>query len=95
MLRARLPHHGTRRHEAGKGSNDVLVGNVDLFFEGIQLGIAKNFPPIAMESSVLGLCNFPAVHFLKIVRGDLFERRRHLGRGAIVFRADIAALEKY
>src|SRR5271157_5793648 len=95
ILRARLPHHSARRHETGKSSGDVLVGNVDLFFEGVQLGIAKNLPPVAMESAVLGLRDFPAVHLLEIVRSDLLERRRHLRRRAIVFRADIAALEKY
>ena len=95
ILRARLAHHRARRHEAGKGSRNVLVGNIDLLFERVQLGIAKNLPPVAMESAVLGLCHFPAVHFLEIVGSDLFERRRHLRRGAIVFRSDIAALQEY
>ena len=95
ILRAGFAHQGTRGHETGKGSGDVLVGNVDLLFERVQLGIAKNFPPLAMKSGVLGLRDLPAVHFLEVVGSDLFERCRHLRRGAIVFRADIAALEEY
>ena len=95
ILRAGFAHHRTRRHEAGKGSGDVLVGNIDLLFQRIQLGIAENLPPIAMKRGVLRLRDFPAVHFLEIVGSDFLERCRHSrDGGAIVFRADVAALQK-
>src|ERR1039458_7308311 len=60
----------------------------------VYLGIAENLPPLAMEGAVLGLCDFPAVHFLEIVGSDLFERPRCLHCGAIVSGTDNAALEE-
>ena len=67
VLCASLPHQGTGRHEGGKRRGDVLIGNVDLLFECVQLGIAKNLPPLAVQSAVLRLRDFPAVHFLEII----------------------------
>ena len=94
ILRPSFPHQGTRRHEISEGSGDVLIGNVDLLFERVQLGIAENLPPLAMESAILRLRDFPAVHLLEIVRSDFFISPRRLHRGAIVFRTDNTALQE-
>ena len=93
VLRPSLPHQGTRRHEVGERGGDVLIGNIDLLFERIQLGIAENLPPLAMQSAVLWLRDFPAVHFLEIVGSNFFETSpAPVDRGAMVFRTDNAAL---
>ena len=94
ILCARLPHQGAGRHEVSERSGDVLIGYVDLLFKRVQLGIAKNLPPLAVESAVLWLRDFPAIHFLKIVGSNFFISSRRLHRGAIVFRADNAALQE-
>src|SRR5208283_501708 len=88
VLRASLTHQRTRRHEIGERRGDVLIGNVDLLFERIQLRIAENLPPLAMQGAVLWLRNFPAIHLLEIVRSDLFERPRSLGGRTIVMRTN-------
>src|SRR6266478_1294730 len=40
----------------------VLVGDIDLSFEGIELGILKNLPPVAAAILVIWLGRFPVAH---------------------------------
>jgi hypothetical protein len=46
------------------GGLKVLVGNVDLLFQGIQLGVIEYFPPIATQTLFAGLSGFPVADFL-------------------------------
>src|SRR5260370_38202015 len=40
----------------------VLVGGVDLSFQGIELRILKSLPPVAAEILVIWLGRFPVAH---------------------------------
>ena len=42
------------------GLQHVLVGDVDLLFEGIERGVVEDLPPLAAEHSVAGLRFLPA-----------------------------------
>src|SRR5260370_11719773 len=46
----------------GFGGFQVLVGDVDLSFEGIELRILKSLPPVAAEILVIWLGRFPVAH---------------------------------
>jgi hypothetical protein len=51
----------------------VLVGNVDLQFQGVQLRVIEYFPPIATETLFAGLSSLPVADFF-IARWN-FDRR--------------------
>ncbi len=42
----------------------VLVGDIDLSFEGIELRILKDFPPVGAEALIIRLGRFPNAHLL-------------------------------
>jgi hypothetical protein len=57
-----------------------LVGDVDLRFEGIELRILKNFPPVAAQILVIWLGRFPIAY--------LFINWRNFCSRALIFRSD-------
>src|SRR5467141_4945147 len=68
---------GTSLGILGFSGLQVLVGDVDLSFEGIELRILKNFPPVAAEILVIRLGRFPIAH--------LFVDWRNLCGRALIF----------
>ena len=70
--------------EVGVGLLEGLVGGVDLGFERVELRIAEELPPVALELSVAGLRGLPAVYLFEGVGTALFELRRELGRAGVV-----------
>jgi hypothetical protein len=61
----------------------VLVGDVDLSFEGIELRILKNFPPVAGEILIIRLGRFPISY--------LFKGGRNLRCGTFIIWSNSAA----
>jgi hypothetical protein len=43
----------------------ILVGNIDLLFHGVQLRILEYFPPIATETLLVRLGGFPIASLFK------------------------------
>src|SRR5581483_10099531 len=62
--RARFLDQGARLAVARLRPGDVLVGDVDLLFERVQLGLVEHLPPRAAKPGVLRLGDSPAVDFL-------------------------------
>ena len=78
--RPRLPELRFRRLQ-------VLIGNIDLFFQRVQLRILENLPPLAASNLIAGLSSLPG-------RRRLFvSRRRRRWRSGIA-RANRAAAEQ-
>src|SRR5208283_2904304 len=53
-----------RRQKIFQGGGDVLVGNDDLVFQGVQLRVVEYLPPAALEQGVARLGGFPVLIFL-------------------------------
>src|SRR5208337_4013074 len=52
VLSPRLAHYCASGHEVFEGYFDVLVVDVQLFFESIKLGIVEDLPPLAAEHGI-------------------------------------------
>ncbi len=94
ILGAGFANEGAGGHEIVKSRGDVLIGDADLFFERVQLGIVEDFPPFAVQRRVLRLSDLPAVHVLRVGGGDFFVGGRSCGGRPVVARADIAGLQQ-
>jgi hypothetical protein len=66
VLRAGLAHDCASFHEVLEVLLDVLVVNVQLFFEGVQLRIVEDLPPFAAQLSIGRLRHRPAFSFLEL-----------------------------
>src|ERR1017187_6192506 len=78
------PDHGARLSKARFGNLQVLIPNGELLLQGIQLRVAKHFPPVATDGLVAGLGRLPPVTLLEGGRRRFFEGRRYWGRGCFV-----------
>src|ERR1035441_10561211 len=94
----RLTRPGSRRGAGlGKsrfGSLQVLIPNGELLLQGIQLRVAKHFPPVATDGLVAGLGGLPPVTLLEGGRRRFFESRRYWGRRCFVLWPHHAAVEQ-
>ena len=73
------------------GDRERLVGDIDLLFEGVQLGILEDLPPLPTRCLIVGLRRFPAVRGLKTRRWQLFIGGWHLYLWALILRANSAS----
>src|SRR6266851_2807321 len=78
-----IAEKGTSLGILGFSRLQVLVGDVDLRFEGIELRILKNLPPVAAEILVIRLGRFP-IALLFLVWRNLYCR-------AMIFRSNCAS----
>src|ERR1039457_1650109 len=61
---------------------------------GIQLRVAKHFPPVTTDGLVVGLGGLPPVTLLEGGRRPFFEGRRYWGRGCFVLWPHHTAVEQ-
>ena len=80
VLGARFGDDGTSGHVVLEVLLDVLVVDVELVFEGVQLGLVENLPPVAAEHRVLGAGDLPAGLVLEVDGGFLVVGSGGLGR---------------
>ena len=66
VLRAGLAHNGASRHEVLEELFDVLVVDIQLFFEGVQFGIVEDLPPFAAQLGIRGLRDRPVSSILEL-----------------------------
>ena len=64
VLGAGLFDHRAGDHEILHRGHKVLVGEADLDFQRVELGIGEHLPPLALDDAVAGLGGFPIVGFL-------------------------------
>ncbi len=83
-------------HEVLKVLRDVLIVDVELIFQGVELGLVEGFPPLAFEGSVLRLRGLPcSVGCGGVGSGSgLFELGRRGRVGGDVLGADAATAEE-
>src|SRR5450755_2719995 len=81
------PHQCPRLLELRLHRLQILIGNVDLFFQRVQLRVLENLPPLALRNLIAGLGRLP-------VRRDFLVAGRFRRRGLCVARAYSATAEK-
>ncbi|MGA7860797.1 MAG: hypothetical protein WCB19_02950 [Thermoplasmata archaeon] len=59
-MRAGLAHYGASCHEVLEVFFDVLVVDIQLFFEGVQFRIVEDLPPLAAQHGIRRLRDPPA-----------------------------------
>ena len=81
------PHQCPRLPELRFRRFQILIGNVDLFFQRVQLRVLENLPPLALRNLIAGLRRLP-------VRRDFFVSWRRRSRGLRVARSNCATADK-
>ncbi len=95
VLRTRLGDQRAGFHEILKILFDVLVVDVEFFFQRVQIRVVENLPPLPAKRGILRAGNLPALGILEIHRGFLIVRRDWSGRGRrTVFRSDRTSLKE-
>ena len=95
ILRARFGDLGPRRHVILEILLQVLVVDVELFFESVQLRLVEDLPPIAADHGVLRVGHLPAFGVVEVDGGLFVIRRGDSGRrGRVISRPHMATGKK-
>ena len=85
VIGAIVAEHGTSLGILSLGGFQVLVGDADLRFQSIELGVLKYFPPVTAEILVIRLGRFPIA--------NLFIRWRNFRLRPLIVRSDRATTQ--
>src|ERR1700746_658971 len=81
---ARFADDCTCRHVILEEQLDVLIIDIELPFEGVQLGIMETLPPFSSQHRIPWLRYLPSFRFLELCRRFLVHRRSLRGGGMIL-----------
>jgi hypothetical protein len=94
ILGACLPDEGAGNQKVLVCLLDVLVIDIELFFERVQFGILENLPPFAAQHALVRLGHLPALGFLEMGGRFLVGRSRRRRGRRMIFRADRATTQR-
>ena len=84
VLRAGFAHQGSGLHEVLEVLLDVLVVDVELFFQGVEFRVLEDLPPFSAQHRVRRLRYLPAIIFLKLRGRFLVNRGCWSGRRMVL-----------
>src|SRR5208283_3901702 len=93
QLGPRLLDDGAGGEEIRESGGNILVGNGHLRFQGVQLAVSEDFPPIAANEGIAGLGWVPKVGGPRTLRGQFLESGGSLDRRRLIFRGEVAAAQ--
>jgi hypothetical protein len=80
--------------EIGESGGDVLIGDGDLLFEGVELRVVEDGPPGAALEVILGLGHLPDICGRSSGRREFLESGGRFHDGPLVFRSEAATGQK-